>query len=296
MALQRQISDLLQQDLRNVREIIVLDNASTYDVESVVKKYRSSKIRIIKNNVNLGMGINLVRPFLKADPGWLWLLSDDDKIDRRAVSKITTKIAKADPKTAMIKFGRENVYNKAGSVSSLEGFVNYYHSESPIRRGDVVFMSTTLLNTEVLSEFVQYALEYNYSLIGFLAPVFIALNKGDVVVEFVPDSLVGYGRPQGDNWNIFLGAQKISTISHMQIDLDNVMIRKFYNIVMPLTWRALILELSKDFHKKDKIFVLNTYFYIYRLYIPLWEKFLFFIIYRMIDYKVVRRFILRFYG
>lgn len=61
-------------------EIIVSDNCSTDDTESIVRDYieRGFSIKYYKNSHNLGMDGNFVSCFKKATGKYVWLLGDDD--------------------------------------------------------------------------------------------------------------------------------------------------------------------------------------------------------------------------
>jgi len=286
--LKRQLASLIAQDLSKVYEIIVLDNASNYDVKNLINKFNSDKIRLIRHKFNIGMGINLAMPMLFCESKWLWILSDDDEISVDAISLVTQQIAITSPKTGMIKFGRDGVFNRPSIVSSLVDYIDYYYSEKNPRRGDLVFLSTSILNLDLLKENITQGFEYAYSLLGFLVPVVIGLNKKIIQVEFCSDTLVKYCLPKGDGWCHLSGAEKISTVAHLPVILNRKYRRRFLDIFMPLSWQSLIVQLANHDDEYGRQSVLNAYFGIYRFYLPIYHRVLFIVLYRAISTRLGR--------
>jgi len=294
-ALQKTLASLMAQDLSEVHELIVLDNASIYDIKGLLDPFNSDKVKLIRHKYNLGMGINLIMPMLISESKWLWILSDDDEIAVDAVSAIINHIKITSPKTGMIKFGRNGVFNKPAVVTSLEGYIDYYCSERPPRRGDLVFVSTCVFDLDILKENIAQGFEYSYSLLGFLVPVIIGLNYKQIQVEFCSAALVEYCPPKGNGWCHLSGAEKISTISHLPISLSCDYRRRFLDILMPLSWQGLIGNLANSDSVVGRQHVLNAYYGIYRYYLPIYQRALFFSLYGAVSTslgrKVVRVFI-----
>ena len=288
-ALQKTLFSLMAQDLREVHEVVVLDNASNYDVKGLVDNLNSDKIRLIKHKYNVGMGINLMMPMLITESKWLWILSDDDEIAFDAISLIIRKITQSIPKTGVIKFGRDGSFNKPAIVDSLEGYIDYYCSEKNPRRGDLVFISTYVFNLDVVRENIPQGFEYSYSLLGFLVPVIIGLNNKKIEVEFCSASLVEYCPPKDDGWCRISGAEKISTIAHLPVSLSCNYRKRFLDILMPLSWHGLIVKLANSDDAVGRQHVLNAYFGIYRYYLPIYQRSLFLILYGAVSTSLGRK-------
>lgn len=278
-ALERQLTSLMRQDLEKIYEIIILDNASNYDVHALLNKFNSDKVRLIRHKFNLGMGINVVMPMLFCESKWVWLLSDDDQISADAISVIGEQISIARPETGMIKFGRDGVVNRPCIVSTLEDYVDYYYFERSPRRGDVVFLSTCVLNLEVLNEHIPRGFEYSYSLLGFFIPVIMGLDKKQVQVTFCSSTLVKYCPPEDDGWCRLAGAEKISTIAHLPVSLRGLHRKRFLNILMPISWQYLVFRLIFRYDEFSRRSVLSSYFSTYRFYLPIHQRFIFLILY-----------------
>lgn len=284
--LEQQLRALVAQGLDGVLEIIVLDNASDYDLEDILKKIGCEKISLMRRRFNVGMGINLVMPLLFVRSNWLWVLSDDDEVMPNAVNSILKEIGKASSQTAMIKFARDGVFNKPARVKSLEEFVDYYYFEKSVRRGDLVFISTAVINVDVISKHVTDAFAYSYSLLGCLVAVLSALDKGKANVVFVDTNLVRYCPPDGDGWCHLKESEKLSTLTHLPFDLDRKYWRRFLDVMMPLSWKSLLIESASSDGYADRKSILHAYHGIYRFYLPFYERVSFFIFYYGISTRI----------
>lgn len=290
-ALRRTISCLLAQDLSNVHEIVILDNASDYDVQGLADTFNSEKIKVVKNSYNIGMGINIVMPMLINTSKWLWILSDDDELAADAISLIMEHIDSVCGKIGVIKFARDGIFNKPSLVRSLKDYIDYYYSENQIRQDDVVFISTYIFNMDLLKQYVSKAFEYSYSLLGFLVPMLIGLQDEKIQVRFTSASIVRYCLPTTGGWCHLSGAEKISTISHLPVSLHWRYRKKLLNILMPLSWKSSILNIVKKEDYISRQNVMNAYFGIYRKYLPAYERFLFFVLYQMAAISLGRKII-----
>ena len=92
----RTLEILSRQTCKNFN-IIILDNASDYDVTEILKRWErqfGSKVEIRRNLSNIGMQGNLAMLFLQVGQGWMWTLSDDDIPSVYAVETIMREIEK----------------------------------------------------------------------------------------------------------------------------------------------------------------------------------------------------------
>lgn len=97
--------------------IIVSDNNSSDDTESVVKNYqkRMKNLRYWKNEKNLGSWGNLFNLYKISKTRYIWFLSDDEEILPGAIEKIVNSLKKYQPTVALFNhikmdpFGRKVV-------------------------------------------------------------------------------------------------------------------------------------------------------------------------------------------
>ena len=85
----------LRTQAREEVELIVVDNCSTPPVEAVVNEVMAGSawtFRVVRNPANIGLSANILRCFEAADTAWLWVLSDDDKVDPAAIDTLVNTV------------------------------------------------------------------------------------------------------------------------------------------------------------------------------------------------------------
>jgi glycosyltransferase involved in cell wall biosynthesis len=85
----------LRAQAREEVELIVVDNCSTTPVEAVVNEVMAGSawaFRVVRNPANIGLSANLLRCFEVANSEWLWVLSDDDKVDPAAIDTLLNTV------------------------------------------------------------------------------------------------------------------------------------------------------------------------------------------------------------
>ena len=72
-------------------ELLVLDNSSTDETPKVCSGWIESlgdKIRVIRNDTNIGLVLNCLKGIDSANSDFVWLIGDDDPIEKGLLSKI----------------------------------------------------------------------------------------------------------------------------------------------------------------------------------------------------------------
>lgn len=273
--LRNQLQSLFKQDLSLVKEIIVVDNNSDYDIKELVKEFHSDKIRLVINPFNVMMSTNMVNPFLYCKTDWLWLISDDDETLASSINLIISMIKRVKDSTGMIKFSLTQKENpsKLHEVGSLEDFIDYYFYDKNFNRGELVFMSNAVYNTKNINPFLGYMFEYSYTYIAYLVPVFIGLNQRIISVAFSNEQIVKYLPPKDGGWQVSRVGLGLSNLSHIPINLSNKYYKRFLNITMTVTHSILFKNLFVHYEpiKSKKAFRL-IYNNIYSYYLSCSEK------------------------
>ena len=75
-------------------EIVISDNASTDETPQIIKEYQSQYpiIRYFRNEENLGFDKNVDLLFKRAQGKYVWLLSDDDTLEKNSISVLLNKL------------------------------------------------------------------------------------------------------------------------------------------------------------------------------------------------------------
>ena len=274
--LQNQLNSLFKQDLSKVEDIIVIDNHSNYNIKELLDTYNSKKIRLIINPINIGMSTNLQSPFLYCKTEWLWLLSDDDETLDNSIEKINEKIEKATNNTGLIKFSllNKNSTQSSKKINKLTEFIDYYYNEKPIRKGEIIFMSTNVFNVNVLKDYLIYSFSYSYSYVGFIVPVFVALDDEKISVNFVSDQIVEYIPPRDEGYRLDDVGKGFSILSYLNLKLNRSYLKKFMEIMTPISYfqifKFLLSNSDRNNPKTFNIIYSNSFKY----YLNIFEKIL----------------------
>jgi glycosyltransferase involved in cell wall biosynthesis len=270
------LKSIYKNNLSNLEEIIIIDNCSNYDIDSLVKNF-GNKVRLIRNNFNIGQAVNMSFPFLHCKTKWLWIIGDDDQTLKSSISTILDEIKNVSANTSMIKFGKkDDSFDQAKfKANSLEDFIDYYHNDKFTRRGDLVYISNNVFNTQILSKYLINAFEYSYSYIGYLIPVFFALNTNKYSVYFSSKAIINYNIPDEWGWSFNKVGLGLSSLSHLPLNLSNDYKKKFLNITMLITFKLIInsyTDSKNNFVKTSLNDFKIIYNNIYTFYLPLKQK------------------------
>lgn len=272
--LRNQLNKLFQQDLSEVKEIIIIDNCSDYDIERLLKPFNSNKIRLIRNQFNTRMQYNLAVPFYYCNTEWLWSLSDDDEIENDSILKITSEIYNSPPEIGMIKFARTNSPQKNYIAYNLENFIDFYYQDKVKRRGDLIFISNNVYNTQKLKNFLGFAFEYAYSYVPQIIPIIKALDEKAISIKFSNKNIVKYLPPREGVYSLATVGKGLSIFSHIPLNLSKEYNRKFLNLMMSINFRLMMgWSLRFGSIKELRIIYNNIYCYylpfVYKIFIKI---------------------------
>jgi hypothetical protein len=87
---------------------VIIDNCSDEPVEKMLKaefgERLDTRVRLLRNPVNTGLGGNVCRCFECAEGEWMWLLGDDDAVCAHAVAEFLDKIRNCGKHIGFINF------------------------------------------------------------------------------------------------------------------------------------------------------------------------------------------------
>jgi abequosyltransferase len=115
-------------DIKDIVEICVSDNASTDNTEKIVQEYlKNSPIDIVyfKNDINLGADKNFLKVIDIANGEYCWLLGSDDKLSQTGIKTILAEIM--NNKNDIYLFNREEYsidFTRKLSISNWWNFDN----------------------------------------------------------------------------------------------------------------------------------------------------------------------------
>jgi len=70
----------------------VFDNGSSDETPEIVRNYESQGVKLIRSEFNVGGCRNIIRCIEDPETEWVWLMGDDDKIEKNAVSIVLNAI------------------------------------------------------------------------------------------------------------------------------------------------------------------------------------------------------------
>jgi len=270
--LKRTIDALTKQDISAVRQIVVLDNCSSFNVSELIESYNNPKLRLIRNAYNIGMATNIVMPLLKCETEWVWTLSDDDRVTGEAVRLVCEAVAGAASNVGLIKFSRVNHPNSPMDICSLEQLVQYYERSEYCRGGDLVFIATNVFNKDRLSGFTHLAFEHSYTLFGYLVPILCALSQSQASIRFSKEQIVDYCPPVGDGWDPIERSLGLSSISHVRITENKETWKRLLRLLTLVSYRSIAYSVLIDNSERKRMILSVVYYNLYRIYFKTHEK------------------------
>lgn len=170
----KQIEDVLPQ-LNESEKIIIVDNATPgncWDTDNPV--FKDPRISISINTSNIGLTGNLLKCLDVAQNGWLWLLSDDEKVLPDALNTIRHYIEKSD--ADFINFRCEMAHEY--QTDRLCNGIDEYLSEIKSDFGNHLLISNNLYKVTSYKKYMKFAYWGCYTNAPHLAPVIMAMNHG----------------------------------------------------------------------------------------------------------------------
>ena len=290
----RLFNSIFKEDISTVYEIVVIDNNSDYNIYEVLSKYSSEKIRIVRNNYNVGQAVNMVNTFLHCKTKWMWLISDDDTVIKDSISKINNRIQE-NSDVGYLKFSTSGI-KKLGierdvKVKNLEEFIDYYTQEKVIRTGNLIFVSNGVFNLELLDPYIGRGFEFSYTYVGFLIPVFFAL-KNNTPVRFCDESIVKYVNPENGTWSFSKVGLGLSTLSHLPLLLNKIYFKKFLRMVTPIHFQIMFEYLVKNYNVNNRLYYSLIYHNSYKYYLNKTQKIQYYIFSFFLYFPRISNFIL----
>lgn len=184
---------IIKEDIQNIF-IYINDNASTEEEYlSLSDKYSSFEfIRVHRNNTNIGMIGNIIKAFEINNDDYIWVLSDDDKLDVNILPLLSVEIKKGDMDFFYLKGnikGDESVSD--GQIfDSLNEYLKEFSSLSMMG----------LISSNIYSKKIVYYMEYMYlygnTMFPHVAGMLKMMNEepfklkclGDRVISWLPST------------------------------------------------------------------------------------------------------------
>ncbi len=269
--------ELLQMQRDKKFKIVILDNASDYDVNELIigkESWFVENIRIVRNNWNTGMTGNLSLIFLQETEGWIWTISDDDIPSIYAVEYIKYIITKN--KYAGAVFFPILDFNKYIKeykiIKNLSDLMRFYHRcmKDDIKdlEGDFIYLSNKVYNLDMINKYIDRVFMYSYTAVPQIIPILCMLEDNKELV-IANKKIIAFSMGDGGHWDYFKVALGMSTIVDIPCSLSKKELKIWYRLVM-LDYHRLFREMDKEKYKIEILYKL--YFRIYKKYLKAAEK------------------------
>jgi glycosyltransferase involved in cell wall biosynthesis len=200
-----------------VSNIIVIDNSSNYDIESLILDF-DLDVLLIRNKHNIGSAINIVMPLLHVASGWLWTLSDDDQVYPNALNIIHSDLISRE-KMVWIKYSHSNLtlIDMNHTARNAEEYLNL---SAKFGSGNTIFISTNVYNLDLIRTEIVNGFKFSYTQVGFVLPALLSLLKGIGSVKFSCQSIVKYESPLDEGYDFSDIALGMSSLLHIPFTTD----------------------------------------------------------------------------
>lgn len=192
--LKKAIESALLQDYENI-EIIVSDNASTDHTPDIISAFTDiSKIRIFRNEQNIGMVANWRKALLEHVKGdWFLMLSDDDVLTDPSYIREAARMIEEHPELVMIYAGGRVVDAEGVEIGKLElpfprvaSGRDVFLSRGLIKPQDFT-LCNVLFSTEVSKSVCAFSNDWNISCDSELFLKLCVIGDVGVVHRLVSD-------------------------------------------------------------------------------------------------------------
>lgn len=253
-------------------KVIILDNASSYDIDKELEKLNLSiKYRVIHNMYNIGMCGNLSNAFVQVNSGWIWTLSDDDAPKFDAVEKIKLSIYENQNAFCFL-FSIHNLLNDnyeiMYNIHDLTTFYETkYNEEKSLSKyeGDFIFFSNKVYSVDGVKSYIEKVFTYSYTAIPHIIPILCGLS--DKIGTFVISNykIVEHDSISQNHWNWLKTALGMRTITDLVLDIGEDEKRVLYRLIM-IPIQVIMNILGNNPSKEDIRIIRILYNDIYTLF------------------------------
>ena len=279
--LNRTLDILERQTCKNFK-IIILDNASNYDIERILEK-REKRFRqniVVKRNIsNIGMHGNLAMLFLQVNDGWMWTLADDDIPSVYALETIFREIKKnrnAGVFWFSINSINEYIIGDTKCIADLGGLAGFYRdireTEKSLFEGDFIYLSNKVYNLKYVVRYLDKVFTYAYTGIPQIMPILFMLSENDAKMVISNKKVVAYDAPDKNHWNWMEVALGMSTIVDIPLGYACEDDKKMLYRLIMLNSDNLLNVIEREVTDKTISVLEKVYHNIYELYLNEVEK------------------------
>ena len=232
-------NDILKENLENLLPQLnnkvllkIRDNASEIPIDKTLNDLvnRNPHVKIEKNEFNIGMSANILKGFETCRTLWLWILSDDDKVQEGSVNSILNHIENCND-SLYINYISDLIENKRQTSFSTIGINNFLLKNDSL--SNIIFLSSGIYNSSKIKKYLRYGYMYSYSGCPHLAMLLTAINENNSKINFINESIV-YRKNvnlsnQKDTWSQLFVKNAVSILYELPLNLHSEANKEFRN-------------------------------------------------------------------
>jgi len=214
----KRIVEILLPQLKGYAQLVIFDNCSNISVEYTVKDYLlKDNIRVVRNDLNIGMSGNFIKCFEYCNTEWLWVLGDDDYPYANAVETVINNLFKW-PDASFLNFnsfmapGRSQDIAFLGAKELVRGLDSF---------GNLLCISLGLYNANKLCSGLRFAYQYAYTVAPQIAYLLTGLKDGQALL--LNDELINFAAHDtdpGELWSWVSLSSVIGSLAELPLNLD----------------------------------------------------------------------------
>jgi glycosyltransferase involved in cell wall biosynthesis len=213
----RKTLGILVPQLRPGVRILVVDNASTYDVDGLVGEFQAARpdaVCLSKNQANIGMGANFCRCFELSTAEWMWLLGDDDEPTTDAVENILSQIDKQEERVVYTCFSTGIGRHRVDMVEDdAERF--WEKQVDIVEFANLMFITSGVYRVGVFKKRLQVGCHWAYSCAPHLAMLLLGPSKTEAYASsrrYISNWILRSGPGTWSSFRVSLGLAALAEI------------------------------------------------------------------------------------
>jgi abequosyltransferase len=251
-------------------ELIICDNASTDDTEVFIKEYieKYTYVKYFRNQKNIGMDRNFLTCLEKSTGDYVLMLSDDDLLDKNAVSNLLSLIENSkNDNIGIISLNVRTIndgvllYNNNDiQIFSHDEIAQYYKNVGIM----LTFISSIVYNRKLFEQ-VQKKRKYLDTYLFVTGMIFQILSLPDVKSCILPATIINARQDNSGGinfYNIFIIHWKKVLFSDENRNIKKKVLRKIYKKTLKSYISVWMIKFKdkKYKHKYEASFKMKHFF------------------------------------
>ena len=247
--------------------ILIIDNHSPIPAESIldeiVYEHKDQRIKVVRNKINIGGNANVCRCFELCETKYLWILGDDDSPMPDAIKTVLNNIEE-NPNVSFFNYCCELFKRKETRLA--EGLIDFIQKIDNF--GNLLFASNNIYKMDLISNNIQFAYQYTFTLASQIAILLQSLEKSSKTIFSSKQIVSICDTAPEDRWSIVQQSLGYISLAELPKIVSNGLSEswlKMLNLdrvpVLLLFREVLYLTENKNYNYSTKKFMLDQIFF-----------------------------------